>query len=35
MPMVKPADLRLERAERDFERAADETAREDVGLLVV
>lgn len=32
---VQPFDLGLERAERDFERAADKAAREDVGLLVV
>lgn len=32
---VQPFDLGLERAERDFECAADKAAREDVGLLVV
>jgi len=35
MRMVQPADLGFERAERDLECAADETARENVGLLVV
>jgi hypothetical protein len=35
MPVVQPADLRLERAKRDLECAADEAARENVRLLVV
>jgi hypothetical protein len=35
MRVVQPADLRLERAERDLECAADEAAREDVRLFVV
>ena len=35
MRVVQPADLRLERAKRDLECAADEAAREDVRLLVV
>lgn len=33
--IVEPADLGLERAEGDFERAPDEPAGEDIGLLVV
>ena len=33
--VVQPVDLRLERAERDFERAPDKAAREDVRLFVV
>ena len=35
MRVVQPADLRLERAKRYLECAADEPAREDVRLLVV
>ena len=33
--MVQATDLGLERTERDLECAADETARENVSLLVV
>ena len=35
MLAVQPVDLRLERAERDLERAANKAAREYVGLFVV
>lgn len=33
--VVQPVDFRLERAERDFERASHKAAREDVRLFVV